>query len=97
MAASTRTSVSRKRPGWFVLGSVLLAGGLVLLTGSPASAHGLGHSPDGGHGGWLVDLVFLGGPVLTLGLFGVLLWRAPRRPPDDVPEPSECSDRRVNA
>jgi hypothetical protein len=76
---------------------VLLAGGLVLVTTPPASAHGLGHSLDGGHGGWLVDLVFLGGPVLTLGLFGVLLWRELRRPPNDSPEPSERSERSVNA
>ena len=96
MAASTRTSAVQMWPGWFVLRSVLLAGGLVLLTAPPANAHGLGHSLDSGHGGWLVDLVFIGGPALTLGLFGVLLWRELRRPPDS-PKPPERSDRSVSA
>lgn len=82
-------------PRGSLLRSAALAAVLVLLTTGPADAHGLGHSLRGGHrGSWLLDLVFLAGPVLTLGWFFLRLRRELRAPVADAagrPEPPKSS------
>jgi hypothetical protein len=93
MAGTRRPALTGARGS--LLRSVVLAVALVLLTAGPADAHGLGHSLRGGHqGSLLLDLVFLAGPVLTLGWFFLRLRRELRAPVADVagrPERSESS------